>query len=256
IRAMSGTCMMYKVDERRNVYIGHDTKESILFAVDHLIDQAEEAISKRSGFYLALSGGSTPKAIFHTLATHPRKQSVDWSKVYLFWSDERCVPPTDSQSNYKMAIDFGINTLNIPESNIYRMKGELDPKEAASDYEKTIKEVVPHATFDLIMLGMGDDGHTASLFPDSEALHIKDHLVAANWVEKVSMWRLTFTFPLINQARETNLYVLGSLKKERVAKVFSSPESDNPVAQIGTEEHPALWILDQESANNLNSTIT
>ncbi|NGX57435.1 MAG: 6-phosphogluconolactonase, partial [Chlamydiae bacterium] len=185
------TDIIRSVDARRNIAILKDKDETVRFCVKHFISLANEAIEKRGFFFVALSGGSTPKVIFQQLAQPQYRHEVDWSKVMLFWSDERCVPPTDLDSNYRMAMDAGFSSLPVLQEHIFRMHGETDPQKAADDYNQLIIERVPEQKFDLVMLGMGEDGHTASLFPGTEGLKVEDRWVIANYVPQKETWRLS-----------------------------------------------------------------
>ncbi len=238
------------LDEKRNYVVPGDKKETITFATNHFIETAQNAIDSNGTFFVALSGGSTPKAIFQNLASASYKDQIDWSKVYLFWSDERSVPKDHSDSNYNMAMTNGFDKLNIPQNQIFRMEAESNLEKNAEIYEQKIKEIVPNQSFDLVMLGMGDDGHTASLFPSTKALNENKRLVVANFIESKDSWRMTFTFPCINNAEHIALYVLGESKAEMVKKVFRSQNAIElyPSAKIGTKERKALWILDKEAS--------
>ncbi|MCP5507552.1 MAG: 6-phosphogluconolactonase [Chlamydiales bacterium] len=217
----------------------------------HFIECANIAIDDHGYFAVALSGGSTPKAIFHGLSSPAFRDQVDWSRVVLFWSDERCVPPDHSDSNYHMAMEAGFSTLPIPIENIFRMKGEDDPEESALKYEKIIADKLGGAPLDLVMLGMGSDGHTASLFPKTHGLHpAKDRLAIANYIPQLDTWRLTLTFRCINEADYIAIYVLGTQKAEMVKKVFNGTFDPDiyPVQNIGTARNHALWIMDDDAA--------
>ncbi len=213
-----------------------DYQETLKYATEHFVQLANAAIEKHGAFHVALSGGSTPKAIFKMLSGPPYAKQVDWQKVWLYWSDERCVPHDDPESNYKMAMDAGLKSLPIPENQIFRMEGELDPDEAATRYESILPK-----KFDLIMLGMGDDGHTASLFPDTEALNEKNRLVAPNFVPQKDSWRITFTFKCLAENDPVIFYVLGAGKAEIVKKVLTA--KDYPASHVQN----AQWILDAEA---------
>lgn len=238
-----------EITPTQQVAIGADASKAIEYACQDFVDRAIKAIDDHKAFFVALSGGSTPKALFQKLSSKEWRDRLDWSSVWLFWSDERCVPPNESESNYRSAMDSGLSTLPITE--IFRMKGEEDPKKAAEDYEMMIQEHVPNGVFDLIMLGMGDDGHTASLFPGTDALNEKKRLVAANFVPSKGVWRLTFTFVAINKAQQAIFYVLGQGKSKRVAEILSPKGNHFPAAHVGSREKKALWILDKESAEEL-----
>ncbi|MDN3507780.1 MAG: 6-phosphogluconolactonase [Simkaniaceae bacterium] len=219
-----------------------ETKEkAIEFAVEHWLDCGKQAIENHGAFFVALSGGSTPKAIFQVLAT--KKDALDWSRVHLFWSDERSVSPDDPDSNYHMAMHSGLEKLPIDPAHIYRMVAEDNIEQNALEYENHIKTTLLNRPFDLIMLGMGDDGHTASLFPETSALTITDRLVVANPVPQKKTTRMTFTYPLINAAANIAIYVLGHGKATMLKQVLA-PDSPYPISGIGTPASPALYITD------------
>lgn len=225
-------------------------EEAIEYASKHFIETAKQSIETRGYFFVALSGGSTPKAIFQTLASN-YSSAIDWGKVYLFWSDERAVEKDDDNSNYNMAITHGLQKLPIKSAHIFRMKAETNIADNAKDYEKIIQTLVPNASFDLIMLGMGEDGHTASLFPNTKALEEKTHLVVDNYIDEKKCFRMTFTFPLLNQAKQTVFYVLGSSKRKKIKEIFLDGLSF-PSSQVGTKENKALWIADKDASELLN----
>ncbi|MBS3904426.1 MAG: 6-phosphogluconolactonase [Simkania sp.] len=247
--------MLSTWDHRRHLAVPGPSKATITYAVEHWVACAKESIERHQAFYVALSGGSTPQAIFKALTQSPFKEMVPWGKIHLFWSDERSVPPNHPDSNFKMAMDCGLNTVSIPEHQIHRMIAEDSIENNALAYEATIHRVLKKHPFDLVMLGMGDDGHTASLFPHTQALHVDNRLIVANQVPQKGTWRMTMTYPCINGARHIALYVIGASKKAMVAKILSAPEhlDDYPVQHIGTPTHPALWILDEEAASGLNT---
>ena len=240
-------------DERRDIAIPGDNKQAIEFCVEQFIAIAKHSIETNGIFTAALSGGSTPKAIYQKLAEDSYRKQVDWKKVLLFWSDERCVPPDDTESNYHMAMTNGMETLPIPKENIFRMEGEKDPEKAAERYEQLIRQKVPSTSFDLIMLGMGEDGHTASLFPKTHGLHADNLLVTANFIPQKHIWRLTLTFECINNSKNISIYVLGKAKAEMLKKVLSAPYDPDalPSQKVGTAQHKALWIADKDAAQDL-----
>jgi len=232
-------------DERRDIATPGDKDATIQFCVDHFIQLARESIANHGYFSVALSGGSTPKAIFEALSQEKNRKAVDWTRILLFWSDERPVPPDHQESNYRMAMDSGFNKLPISPDHIFRMKAEENIEESALEYEKQIEHVLPNGIFDLVMLGMGDDGHTASLFPLTHALHSGERLVVANYIPKLSTWRMTLTYTCINRARHIVIYVIGKNKSEMLKRVFSDTfDPDHlPVQNIGTATNKALWII-------------
>lgn len=241
-------------DERRQYVVPGNTEETIRFAAEHWIHSAKRSIQRRGRFAVALSGGSTPKAIFQLLST---EKELEWDKVYLFWSDERGVPPNHPDSNYHMAMESGLKNLPIPEAQIFRMAAEHTPEAKARDYEDKIGRILDKNFFDLVMLGVGEDGHTASLFPHSPALEIQDRLVYSQFLPEKNSWRMTLTFRCINESQQAVIYALGPSKASIVPTVLNAAlVSPYPASRIGTPSHPALWMLDAPSALNLKKIST
>lgn len=241
-----------RFDTKRRLFLPGDHEETLTFAVENWLEVAAESIVDHEFFAVALSGGSTPKKIFQKLAQKP--DVIDWSKVYLFWGDERSVPPNHPDSNYRMAIEeSGLGRLPILKEHIFRMVAESDIEANAIAYEALIEEKLGGHPFDLVMLGMGDDGHTASLFPHTEALHAKGKLVVANHVPQKNAWRMTLTYECINSARHICFYVLGASKAKVLEKVLTSAFNYEqfPSQNIGTKGNPAVWILDLDASQNL-----
>lgn len=238
---------MQAFDERRDIIIPGNYEQTLDFCAKHFIEVGQRSISEHGYFAVALSGGSTPKGIFSLLASKYHLQ-LDWKKVWLFWSDERAVLPDHKDSNYHMAMESGFRSLGIPQENIFRMQAEADIEAHAEEYEKVVKEKIG-GVFDLIMLGMGNDGHTASLFPRTHALQ-SERLVAANYIPQQDAWRMTLTFDCINASRCIAIYVLGKEKSSTIKKVFLGPYDPDelPIQKIGTPGHRALWILDEAAA--------
>jgi len=242
--------MLKSWDERRDYIIAGPQAETIDFAIQHWTHSAQRAIQQRGRFTVALSGGSTPKAIYAGLV---QKAKLDWSKIWLFWSDERAVPPDHADSNYRMAME-SFSKLPIPQGQIFRMIAEKAAEKNALDYEETIHRILGKNLFDLVMLGVGEDGHTASLFPNTKALQETTRLVVANEVPEKKSLRMTLTFPCINQSLHTVLYAIGPSKHVIVPKVLEAAiDSPFPASRIGTPEHKALWVLDSEAAKILSS---
>ncbi len=223
-------------------------------------DTVTAAVSSRGIARVAVSGGSTPRAVFALLANPaaPFLHSIPWQKLQLFWVDERCVPPTDSDSNYGMTRAAMLDSIPLPAANVHRMEGELDPEEAASRYEAEIRntfrlEGAQTPTFDLVLLGLGPDGHTASLFPHTEGLNEIARIVIANHVPQKDTWRLTLTWPVITQAREVAFLIEGEEKAEMVQTVFAGrydPESW-PAQLIRPASGKLTLLLDTAAAANL-----
>jgi 6-phosphogluconolactonase len=222
--------------------------------------KVEKAVATRGIARVALSGGSTPQQTFKLLAdpAGPFASTVPWDKVQIFWVDERCVGPEDPESNYGVARKLLLSKVAIPEANVFRMEGELDPEEAASRYESTLRNVMKlegaeSPAFDLLTLGMGPDGHTASLFPETAGLNEMGRLVIANHVEKKEAWRITLTWPVINQASEVVFEVEGPSKTDVLAEVLTGPRDPErlPSQLIRPSNGKLLFLLDEAAAAKL-----
>ncbi|SDH15563.1 6-phosphogluconolactonase [Flavobacterium omnivorum] len=201
-----------------------NTKEEITIqAADLFVAAAQNAIQKRGRFVAALTGGSSPVALYTLLATAPYKTKIDWEKVFVFWGDERWVPLDDALSNAKMANDTLLSHVSIPKNNIFPMYKEGESAEAyALEYEKSIKNITGEGgQFDLVLLGMGDDGHTASLFPGQVVLQERDKWVAAYYLESQNMFRITLTAPLINRAKQIVVVTFGENKAHALNEVLN-----------------------------------
>ena len=221
---------------------------------------SEQAIHARGRFLIALSGGSTPKMLYRMLVSDEWKGKFDWPHILFLFGDERCVPPDHSDSNFRMAHVELFQPLRIHPDQIFRMKGEYpDRVLAAQEYEATIRTVthcpVPAVpSLDLVLLGLGDDGHTASLFPGTPALHVREALVTVGQAPSGIRDRLTFTVSALNRATVVLFLVTGHGKAERVRQVLE-PQSDRdrslPAATISPESGRVAWILDQPAAGQL-----
>jgi len=214
---------------------------------DELFQAAAARFVEQARASLALSGGSTPRALFDILAQAPWKDRVRWPDLGVYWGDERCVPPDDEQSNYKLANDHLLS--KVPAQHIYRMRGEIDPPQAAAEYEK----VLPPEGFDLALQGLGSNSHTASLFPHTAALEVNDRRVVANWVAEVNMWRLTITIPELQRAKHILFMATGEDKAEAIRTVIKGPLNiaEYP-AQVVRDAHGTVsWFLDKPAASKL-----
>ena len=227
-----------------------DAAEVAHEAAERVIAAASRAADEGRTFSIALSGGSTPKALFELLATDPYKSRIDWAKVEVFFGDERTVPPDHKDSNYRMAREALLSKVPIPGDNVYRMAGERDPNTAAKEYGQMLKEKFGDGGIDLVLLGMGDDGHTASLFPETEALNETKHRCVANYVPKLNTWRLTLTAPFINRAREVLFLVTGASKAPRLHEVLEGPPDPRrlPVQLIKPAGGRVIWLVDAAAA--------
>ncbi len=212
---------------------------------------ANEAIRERGSFTVALSGGSTPLLLYR----HLRDASITWEQVFFYFGDERNVPPDEDASNFKGANKSLFRPLLIREDNIFRWRTELQtPLEVADDYEQTLQKLSDDLPrFDLVLLGMGADGHTASLFPGTDALDETQRLAVANGVPQLGSWRFTLTYPVINNARNAMFLVAGEDKADTVKEVVEG-DSDLPAKLVQPESGKLTWYLDQSSARALDRT--
>lgn len=226
-------------------------------AAGMFVELATQAIRERGIFRVALSGGSTPRSMYAHLAKPPVSQAVDWSRVHVYWGDERMVPPSHTDSNYRMAHATLLSKVPIPESNMHRMRGELEPPEAARLYEDGLRKtfhVLDDAEggeagfprFDLVVLGMGGDGHTASLFPNSDAVREKHHWVVPVHVNALGAWRVTLTPPILNAAACAMFLVVGAEKAERLREVLQGPYRPDvlPAQVVRPQEGKLVWLID------------
>lgn len=243
----------FNYDDRRDIAIPGDLPATLKFCAEHFIASANAAIQDHDYFAVALAGGSTPKAVYEILTSQEYADRINWSKVRLFWGDERAVPPSHADSNYRMAMQAGFDRMPLLPAHIHRMKAEEDIEQGALEYEQFIKKSLLDSAFDLVLLGLGEDGHTASLFPQTHALHVENRLVVSNYVPKLNAWRMTLTFDCINAARQRAFYVLGKSKASIVKTVLNGHSQPDlyPAQRVGIQSHKALWILDADAAGAL-----
>lgn len=214
-------------------------------AANFILQHARLALADRNEFRLALSGGNTPRPVYAEFAR--LGSDLPWERVQITFSDERCAPPDDPESNFRMANETLFGPASIPEKSIARMRGEIAPKLAAQEYEDQLdllaaqrgEQIYRH---DLILLGLGEDGHTASLFPDTAAVEEKRHRVVANFVPKLDAWRLTFTFPLLNQARQICFLVDEKKRQQLIGDVLRG-DRKYPAARVEASNGSVTWIL-------------
>jgi 6-phosphogluconolactonase len=217
---------------------------------DRLVAAGRNAIRRRGRFILALTGGTTPLAVCPLLVVPPRVRMLDWTKVEFFFGDERAVPPNDPESNYNTARLALLDYLpRLRMEQVHRMPCELEDLDfGARQYEEELRRVIGGdgvPVFDLIWLGMGADGHTASLFPDSAALDERERLVVANWVPSLEAWRMTLTYPVLNAAREAMFVVTGADKADAVARIRAGSD-DPPAARVRARR--TIWLVDAAAA--------
>ncbi len=234
-----------------NVRVFEDPRDLEEAAAESFVEQARKAIEDTERFAVALAGGSTPKRAYEVLAKeYGEPGDLDWSKVHAFFGDERTVPPDHADSNYRMAHDALLS--HVPVGSVHRMHGELDPPEAAALYEEDLEAFFGTPRFDLVLLGIGEDGHTASLFPRTPALDARDRWAVENPVEKLDTVRLTLTVPTINAARTVVFLVAGEGKAEALKKILESDADphDYPAKLVRPATGP-VWLVDEAAAGLL-----
>ena len=221
------------------------TKNFVTDAADFILAQAQHALGERNEFRIALSGGNTPRPVYTRLAAIGR--DLPWDLIRITFGDERCVPPDDAESNFRMARETLLAPAAVPEQSILRLRGELDPQTAAQEYQDHLDDIAteggePIYRHDLILLGLGDDGHTASLFPETAALDETIRRVMANFVPKFNTWRLTFTFPLINTARHI-LFLVGASKNPALIERVLQGDWQYPAARVNPSAGDVTWMI-------------
>ena len=243
-------------EARPRVQVFDDAEAVARGAAERFVELGQAAIDARGCFSVGLAGGSTPKRTYELLASEAYREQLNWSKVHIFFGDERCVPPDHSESNYRMANEALISRVSIPPPNVHRINGLGDAVANASLYEDELRTFFNPASwprFDLVLLGMGDDGHTASLFPGTKALVEPRAWVVANWVEKFGAFRITLTAPAINHAANIVFLVSGTSKAERLSEVLRGARDPTklPSQLIQPERGSLEWLVDKAAASQL-----
>ena len=237
------------------VHVSATADESARQAAELVAALSERAVRDRGRFAVALSGGSTPRRLHAVLASEEYRQRISWPHWRIFWGDERAVRPDHDESNYRMARETLLDHVALSQAHVHRIPTEFDPARAASEYEQTIRQVLYEdiPVFDLILLGMGDDGHTASLFPGGEALQEDRRLVAADWVPHLDAHRITFTLPLINRAAAVAFLVEGAHKAKMVRRVLNAKPGEEPLPSslVQPTDGELHWFLDSAAAEQL-----
>jgi len=241
-----------------SVRIFDDPSALMRAAADEIVSAARAAADERGRFTWALGGGSTPRALYRLLAGDPYRERMPWSAIHFFWGDERHVPPDHPDSNFRMAREAMLDAAPVPPENIHRVRAEEpDAQRAAAEYEAALRSFFVPAPgefprFDLILLGLGKEGHTASLFPESPVLRERERLVAAPWVEAQKTFRVTLTPPVLNHARRAMFLVSGEEKADALRAVLEGPrEPERYPAQI--VEGNRLWMVDRPAARLLKA---
>ncbi len=244
------------MNERGELCIYVDAGAVAQALAEYFVATAQRAIAERGRFTVALSGGNTPRAAYQLLATDPLRAILPWSDVFIYFGDERCVPPDDERSNYRMAREAFLDAVPIPRANIARMQGEVDPGVAANEYASILRAGLGGAPrLDLVMLGLGEDGHTASLFPGIAQDVEVDSLVEAAYAQSQAMWRITITPKLINAARRVVFAIEGSAKARALAAVYEGPRDPMtyPAQLVQPSSGELTWLVDEAAAELLRS---
>ena len=240
----------------------YPTKSQLMrAAAERFVALAEWSIEARGWFAVALSGGSTPRSLYRLLAMEPFASRVDWTHVHVFWGDERAVPPHHPDSNFRMTEESLLRSVPLLPEHVHRIRAELPPEEAALDYERKLgaffagqqgqpDSATLGADFDLILLGMGGDGHTASLFPGTAVICEQKRWVVAHYVDKLDAWRITLTPVIINAAKQVIFLVSGGEKAETLQRVLTGPYRPDalPAQVVQPENGDVTWLLDAEAA--------
>ena len=227
-------------------------------AAEAFARRAREAIAVRGRFHVAMAGGGTPRPVYQRLAQPPFRDTLNWSRIEIWFGDERCVPPDSERSNYHMVEQALLQHIEIPADNVHRMRGEMPPEDAAIAYVGELRGAFGDGgppRLDLILLGVGGDGHTASLFPDTPALLERERWVRGQLVKTQQEWRLTLTYPVLNAAATLWVLAHGADKADIVARVLEGPRlpSDLPIQAVAPKDGEIEWWLDQASASALHA---
>jgi 6-phosphogluconolactonase len=244
---------------REKLIVFPDIEDLTDAAVEHFLSVGQAAILQKGRFMVAFSGGTTPRFLYRRLTIPRLQDALDWNLVHIFWGDERYVPKDHEDSNYRMACEILLDHLPIPAENVHRVQTELTPEEAARQYEGELADTFglplggPPPRFDLVLLGMGADGHTASLFPETKVLDEQERWVVAHYVEKLSAWRVTLTPVVLNAACDVLFMVSGSDKSKAVQDVLKGPEQPHqlPAQLIQPVSKHLHWFLDEQAAGEL-----
>ncbi len=237
------------------IQVSKDTAGASRASADLFVQTAREAVAQNGRFTVALTGGSSPVQLYKLLAAAPYRDQVPWDQTFVFWGDERAVPHTDDRNNARMAFELLLDHVPVPPAQVHRMSGELPPDESARQYEALLKAHFSGGPpqFDLILLGMGDDGHTASMFPGTDVVHERERWVKELFLASQGMYRITLTAPLINQARRVVFQVFGAGKTATLKRVLEGPYQPDqlPSQLINPTSGELHWFLDEAAAGEI-----
>jgi 6-phosphogluconolactonase len=231
------------------IQVAADPQALAVTVAEHVVRSAQESLRLTGHFAIALSGGKSPRLLYQTLADVAHASRIDWASVDVFFSDERCVPPDSTESNFRQATELLLDHVPVAYERIFRLRGEADPHQAADEYDQLLRSRFPENGLDLALLGVGDDGHTASLFPGTEALVETKRLCVANYVPGRSVWRLTMTPAFLNRSYEVLVIASGSAKAAVVQRALEGGNaSEYPVQLIRPASAKLFWFLDAAAA--------
>jgi len=237
------------------IHIYKDMEGVSQAAAEIFIDAAEQAVATHRRFSVALSGGNTPRRLYEILATLPFRDQVEWQAVHIFWGDERCVPMDDPRSNFRMAREALLDHIPLPKENIHPMQGNLPPAEAAQQYEDELHKYFEDQppVIDLVLLGLGDNAHTASLFPYTSVLNEDEHWVSVVYLPEQNMYRITLTAPFINQADQVVFLVCGADKAYALQNVIEGAYQPHiyPAQLIHSKGAHPIWLVDKAASHKL-----
>jgi 6-phosphogluconolactonase len=259
IERTSPPCTIDDMMYAPTLHVVENPAELASFAADFVVERARTAVAERGRFVVALAGGGTPKPVYEQLAHAERVAAIDWERVHVFFGDERCVPPADEQSNFRMAREALLEHVPLPEVNIHRMLGEVDPEVAAVTCEQQLKQLFrcERPAIDLVLLGIGGDGHTASLFPGTAAVRERERLVVAQYVDKLASWRVTFTPVLLDAAHEVLFLAEGAGKASVIREILEGTYRPDvlPSQRVQPRAGRVHWLLDRAAAGGLRETL-
>jgi 6-phosphogluconolactonase len=245
------------IQTRGEVECFSDRDEMLRVEAERVVAQASDCVARRGRFLICLAGGATPKPLYEILSSDSFARRIEWPRVHVFWGDERCVSPDHSASNYRMAREALLDQVPLPPTNIHRIRGEDEPSAAAAAYEELLRdffgtrETAATPSFDLVLLGMGPDGHTASLFPGSAAAQEMRRWVVATRGPEPESWRVSLTTVLINAAENVTFLISGSNKAERLKEVLEGPPDLLPAQRIRPTQGSLHWMIDEAAAARL-----
>ncbi len=244
---------------KKRIHVYPNKEKLVIATTERVINLIGQAIQENGFCNIALAGGNTPREVYSMLAANSYRGRVDWNRIHLFWGDERMVPPEHRDSNFRMVQQTLLKHVNIPDGNVHRIRGEIEPEQASVEYTKLLhdhfREDSPR--FDLILLGVGEDGHTASLFPDTDAIEECERHAVAVFVPRLNTWRVTLTVPVLNAAREVFFLVSGSPKSNIIKHIMSikQPTKDLPATLVNPENGTLHWMLDSDAAALINKNL-